>query len=220
MQTLAQRCPEFVTNANGTGMQLFKLHKQGTMPNGKNAYIYIRTHDTGKKQGTMFGVEVIIPNIKKAGTYPLPPKDSGKTITYPEDFEEYPGASLFGKKAWFYQNIPAAERRLESLLKAEAVVEEDESETTPDPDPAVIGGVALAESLAPSRRGRPKVDRPPLNLPDGEFSIKEIAEQNKVEYIVAAQFVKEQETAQMIQRTRTERRATRGPETQLFKKTI
>ncbi len=212
MVTLAQRCPEFETNANQTGMQQFRLHKQAVLPNGKNIYIYIRTYCEGDKLGKLFGVEVVIPNIKKAGTYPLP---GGKTITYSEDFEEYPGASLFGKKAWFYQNIEMAEKQFEILRKE---VIEDDTDEEQKPNTAVVDDAALAPTPTPGRRGRPKVERPPLNLPDGEFSIKEVAEKNAVDYIVAAQFVKEQESAHLVQRTRTERRAVRGPETQLFKR--
>lgn len=205
MLTLAQRYPEFEANANQTGVQQFRLHKQGTMPNGKNVYIYIRSHAEGENLGKFVAAEVITPNIKKAGTYPLP---GGKTITYPEDFEEYPGASLFGKKGWFCVNMEAAEKRFDLLVRGNEVEAEDEPETAA---PAPVSNTS-------SRRGRPKVERDPLTLPDGEFSVKEVAEKNDVEYVEAAVFVKEQLSGNVIKKTRTERRATRGPETQLFQR--
>lgn len=66
-------------------------------------------------------------------------------------------------------------------------------------------------------RGRPKVERASLLLPVGEFSVKELAEQNKVDYPIAFIFVKEQMAAGAIEKTRSERRAAKGKETQLFK---
>lgn len=204
MLTLEKDSPEFETNANQTGVQQFLLVKKGTTPDGKNVYIYQRTHSVGERLGKIFGFEVIIPNIKKAGTYPLP---GGKTITYNEDFEEYPGASLFGKRAWFFSNLQSAEKRFETLTSVP--VAEPEDTTEPDPVP---------ESTEPKRRGRPKAERPPLELLVGEFSVKELAEKNKVDYPIAFVFLKEQVAAGAVKLTRTERRAARGPETQLYQK--
>ena len=59
-----------------------------------------------------------------------------------------------------------------------------------------------------------------LILLDGEFSVKELAEKNGVDYPIASIFLKEQESAGLVKRTRTERRAAKGKETQLFSKVI
>ena len=201
---------EFQTNANQTGIQTFRMITQGLLENGRHAYIYQRT----RQDQTIFGFEVFIPTIKKAGTYPLP---GGKTITYNEDFEEYPGASKFGISAWFYPTLGMAEKRYNELMEVAPEIP-DELETPADPGLPVVSESVAVNSGVPRGRGRPKVDRPPLSLPAGEFSCKELAASNSVDYPVAFLFLKEQEAAELVKRTRTERRAVKGPETQLFSK--
>lgn len=159
---------------------------------------------TGLKNGETTGYEVFKIRVTPKGTQVF------ETVT-PDDEEKYPTAEQFGKTAWAVSSIERAEEIFNRLEQNMSVREET-------PDPAVVGGVALAQSLAPNRRGRPKVERAPLNLPNGEFSIKELAEQNSVEYVTAQQFLKEQMTSNQVRRTRTERRAARGPETQLYQK--
>lgn len=187
MLSLKEDSLKFEANANSTGLQKFTLYNHGVTPDKRNVYMYIRTHLAKELEGQVFGYEVFIPKIKKAGTYPLPPKGSGLTITYEEDFEEYPGASSFGKNAWFYNDIKSAEKRFNSLI-----------------------GSTL--------NSRKKSDTSTFIIPDNEFSVKELAEQNKIEYPIAFLFVKEQEKAGKVKRTRTERRNERGKETQLFLK--
>lgn len=195
---------EFETNANSTGMQQFLQIECGVTLTGKPVYIYQRTYSEGKRTGQLFGFEVVIPSVKKAGTYPLP---GGKTITYTEDFEEYPGASKFGFSAWSYPSYQpgAAKCKFKNLTEAPVEVEEveDANDEPTLPEPA---------------KGRPKAVRPPIVLPETEFSVKELAEQNKTEYPYAFLFVKEQVAAGKVKLTRKERRATRGPETQLYSK--
>ena len=57
-----------------------------------------------------------------------------------------------------------------------------------------------------------------LILFDGEFSVKELAEKNGVQYPIASVFLKEQEASGLVKRTREERRNPKGPMTQLFSK--
>ena len=200
---------EFQTNANACGLHTFRQIKRGITLDGKPIYIYERIHAEGKKQGQVFGYEVIIPSVKKAGTYPLP---GGKTITYTEDFQEYAGASKFGKSAWSYPS---------NLLKAAEKKFKFEMEKGEKSEPLMVGAVAIANSLSPNpskTKGRPRVDRPLLTIPEGEFSTTELAELNKVDYPVAALFLKDNEAAGKVMRTRTERRASRGKETQLYSK--
>jgi len=121
MITLAK---EFQSNANVTGMQTFAQIKSGSKTvvnrrNGEsrnqNVYIYSRT----RKDGTVFGWEVVVPHVKPAGTYklPTPTGEEQKYITYPEDVEEYPGASAFGRLAWFCDSEARAEEIFNDLLK-------------------------------------------------------------------------------------------------------
>ena len=59
-----------------------------------------------------------------------------------------------------------------------------------------------------------------LILFDGEFSVKELAEKNGVQYPIASVFLKEQEASGLVKRTREERRNPKGPMTQLFSKVV
>lgn len=198
--------PVFQTNANATGLQEFKQIKRGMLPSGKSICIYQRTRLEGPMAGQIFGFEVVIPSVKKAGTYPLP---GGKTITYNEDFEEYPGASKFGFSAWYGGTLATAELvyNRKTTEAAPVIESEDDGET----DAPVVVKV-------PGKRGRPRVERPLITLPPVEFSVKELAELNKVQYVIAYQFLKEEMKAGHVKETREERRASRGPMTQLFQK--
>lgn len=187
---------EFETNANGTGLQLFQQVEKGLTPSNKSIYIYKRVYTTGDQTGNIFGYEVVMPSIKKAGTYNLPPKGSGKTITYEEDFEEYPGASLFGKVAWFFPNFELAKSRFESLK----LVKE------------------LKPKVVKVKKIRKTINRDGWFAPEGEFSVNEIAEKNNINYTLANQFVIQELKAGRIEKTRKERRNLRGKETQLYKK--
>lgn len=196
---------EFKTNANGTGLQTFLMVLHGTNPEGNNVYIYQRTTEDNKP----YGFEVFIPNIKKAGTYPLP---GGKEITYPEDFEEYPGASLFGKKAWSCLTLERAKEHFERLMcKGAAEVDEEE----PEKDALSVSSEVIFNPSSPKKQ---KGMKPILIYPVGEFSVKDLAETNKVDYPIAFIFVKESISTGKIKETRKERRNVKGKETQLYAK--
>lgn len=190
---------EFDTNANAMGIMTFRRVQQGTNHAGKHVYIYSREYpDCAPSR-----FEVFIPSVKKAGIYKLP---GDKTITYTEDFEEYPGAAKFGFSAWDCNSLPHAKmvyNRLMAIGEVVEIPEEIEKETS-----------ATTEPAAPKHRGRQKGKRPVLTVPIGkEFSVKELAAYNNVEYIVAAVFVKESATIKYV---RSERRNPKGPETKLY----
>ena len=202
----------FITNANGTGVQEFRQYKHGTNLEGKDVYIYERFHTTGDLIGKRFGIEVFIAMITKAGTYPLP---GGKTITYEEDFHQYPGASAFGRIAWFHHHMKFAEEKFDELMNKgeveEVIVSDNGTEIiVPLPTDSVEN--------EPKHRGRKKQDRPELLYPVSEFSIGELAEFNKIEYPICFVALKEQETLGVVKFVREERRNARGKATRLFVK--
>jgi hypothetical protein len=130
-----------------------------------------------------------------------------------EDREVYPSANSFGKSAYFCFTLAAAEKRFGEMMGQ-----------TIAPEPLIVGAVAIAKSLAPNpsesttkHRGRPRIERPRLMIPTGEFSMKDMAELNKVEYITVQSFLKE--NAELVKFAREERRSARGPMTKLFTKT-
>lgn len=204
MLTLDVTDSVFETNANQTGNQRFEMVKKGSAGD-KNVYIYRRTFLEGPRAGKVFAYEVFIPKVLKAGTIQKFP--GGKEILIEQDTEEYANGAKtdFGKRAWFCASLERAEARFDQLtqIQIEDSNEETESEVEVDNSPRV--------------RGRPKADRPVLTLPVIEFSVKELAEANKVDYPVAFLFLKEMEEAGKVLRTRQERRAVKGKPTQLFK---
>ena len=122
--------------------------------------------------------------------------------------ECYPGNEQWGQKGWTYTTLFEAETRYEQLLgrapEAPIIPDVEKDEETP------------GEEIETHRTRRPKGTALVLSvLPSGEFSVKELAAANKVEYVTAYQFVK-QELDKTMKATRTERRAPKGPETQLY----
>jgi hypothetical protein len=207
---------EFVKNANKCGKMTFKQIAQGVNPKGKNVYVYSRA----KMDGTLFSFEVLVPNIKRAGDYkvPTPVGEPQRYKNYPEDLEEYPGASLFGFIAWEFRSKASALERFNELVKGavevpDAVVgegdDDEESTTSDNPQKA-----ELVDS-APKRRGRQKGERPVLNMPTGLFSTNDLCIHNKVEYPVAAVFVKEG-LNKVLWFAKEERRSIKGPMTKLY----
>ena len=195
---------EFQSNANGMGVMVFRMVCRGRNAANKTVYIYSRRYPDQENPSLW---EVFIPTIKKAGTYPLP---NNKSITYTEDFEEYPGASKFGFSAWSCNSLPHAKMVYERLMAIGEVVEAPE-----EPEPLIVGAVAIADSLAPKHRGRQKGPRPALTVPIGEFSTNELAEQNKVDYPAAALFIREA-LDKTIRYVRCEQRNARGKKTNLY----
>jgi hypothetical protein len=199
---------DFESNANQLGTQHFHQIKSGVNPKGKTVYLYQRTRSNGRT----FGFEVFIPGVTKAGTSQTFP--NGTVQTFDEDTENYAGKSAFGRSAYFCVNMERAEMRFNELMGIDAAVEST---------PPMGDGVEIEETtpLSPHRgRGRPRNGpRPSLLIPVGEFSVREMAESNQVEYITASNFLKELLTAASVKFIREERRSERGPMTKIFAKT-
>lgn len=181
------------------------------------------------RNGKVYDHEVFLIKVKKAGTYKLP---NGKVQVLEEDKEQYPSSSQFGLSAWsgglgfvmhrFYELTHGKVKEIVDETGAaedgEDVDDEGNAPVEASPEPSEPPPVTTGD--APKRgRGRPrKTEKVVLNLPDVEFSVKELAELNAVQYVTAYQFVKENVESGHIKTTREERRAARGPMTQLFEK--
>ena len=177
---------EFQSNANQTGLQTFRQINQGTRrvtnrrtkeTRDQNVYVYVRIKET-KLGDKVFGYEVIIPQVKKAGTYPLP---GGATQTYEDDTEIYPGASAGGTFAWYPATEFKAEELFDELIK-----------------------------------GADKGDDEAIEIPKGEFTVGEYAEQLGVAYVEIANWVKEQIAEGRIRIVRQERRHKIGRATNIL----
>ena len=129
-----------------------------------------------------------------------------------EDREVYPSANAFSKIAW-QMGLGACEQKFQEMTdRMNGIVHEKPEE--PEEEEAETPAAAGEE---PKHRGRPKKELPTFVLPDGEFSVKDLAAANSVEYVTAYQFVK-QEEGKTIVPTRSERRAEKGKPTQLYSK--
>lgn len=176
---------EFQTNANQTGLQTFRQIKQGTRSvtnrrtkesRKQNVYVYVRIK-SDKMGDKVFGYEVVIPQVKKAGTYPLP---GGGTQTYEDDTEMYPGASVFGQFAWFCISEAQAENVFDGLIN-----------------------------------GMEKNDDT-IEIPKGEFTVGDYAEQLGITYVEVANWVKEQIAEGRVRIVRQERRNKIGRATNIL----
>lgn len=154
-----------------------------------------------KKNGALQGYETFIIKIVRAGT----PQLGGGLVE--EDYEVYPRANSFGKIAWAPSSKGHAETIYNNLVEGKrpcdvgTEIEDDdadEEQTVP-----VVHVTKVQKSVAN------------LTLPDGEFSTKELAEKNGVDYSVAYLFIK---ASNKVKPTREERRASRGKATQLYAK--
>jgi hypothetical protein len=164
--------------------------------------LYQRTMKNGRPQG----YEVFMVKVVEAGT-PLP---GGGVVA--ESYEQYPTANRFGKIAWAPSSLGHAEMIYANLVKGlkpcDVGEEADEDET---PETPVV-------ARAPGQRGRVKGERPQLTVPVMEFSCKELAESNKVEYPIASVFIKEAIESNTIKFVRSERRNVKGKPTNLYSK--
>jgi hypothetical protein len=155
--------------------------------------VHHKTHDAG--------FEVIV--IGRHDGYEL----GGNKI---EPAETFPSPEQWGTRGWTYTTLLDAETRFASLINKQSPFVIEHS-------PEEIPSVNDDSSNEPtSKRGRPKADRPMLSIPEGKFSVKDLAAHNKVEYIVASVFLKENPS--LFKFVGTERRATKGKPTNIYEK--
>lgn len=132
-----------------------------------------------------------------------------------EPAETLPGNEQWGVKGWSYPTLFSAESKFEELLGRSTPVQ-----TSDDIEGEDCSETSEVSSLprASGQRGRVRGERPQLTVPETEFTVKELAELNKVEYPVAFTFIKEATEAKTIQFLRTERRNAKGKESSIFAK--
>jgi len=157
-----------------------------------------------KKNGMLEGYEVFIIKIVKAGT----PQLGGGFVK--EDYEVYPRSNSFHSIAWQPDNLNTAEKYYENLINGnrprDAVAEIEDNDETEGQTVPVVHVTKVQKPVAD------------LTLPEGEFSTKELAEKNGVDYSIAYLFLKAGLASNKVKPTREERRASRGKATQLFSK--
>lgn len=146
----------FVMNADKCGNHTFtQVRREGMI------CMYRRDRVENKR---LHSVEVFITKVVKAGS-PLP---GGGTVA--EDYEQYPGASSFGRTAWSTASIEGGNLIFERLLSKAAPVagvevESDETET---------------ELVPVVKVSQPKGERRAIRFPEGPFTQKDLAAFNNI----------------------------------------
>lgn len=149
MKTLEK---QFVMNADKCGNHTFtQVRRQG------NVCLYRRDRVTN---GSLFGFEVFLTKTVKAGS-PLP---GGGTVA--EDYEQYPGASSFGRSAWNTNSEKRADELFAELLGKQTAIVPETEET---------------ELVPVARVSQPKGDRRALKWPEGPFTQKDLAAFNGID---------------------------------------
>jgi len=162
-----------------------------------------------ERDGVIKDYEVFEIKIDPKGKVQKFPNGSIKVVE--DDTEKYASTNQFGRIAWSFKNRGGALHRFNELcnpqLAAAILVNEE------DTDP-----VEQTAPVATGRRGRAKGERPLLVVGEGEFSCKELAAANNVEYPVAVVFIREAIEAGTLKFVRSERRQAKGKETNLYSK--
>lgn len=165
--------------------------------------IYERSRD-----GKVYDYEVFLIKTDPKGKVSKFPNGVVKVLE--DDKEKYPASSLFGRIAWSVSNLGLALHRYNELVNGKVVVEDsiEDTDTTSTPQEVIPS--------EPSEDAKPYTGAT-LTIPVGEFSTQELADFNKVAYVNAYLFVKDQERKGKIKFSRKERRNAKGKPTTLFK---
>ena len=178
----------------------------------RNFAVYQRFYADGRSKD----FEVFRIKIEKAGSYKMPNNAPDRVVT--EDTEKYATNTDFGFTAWSFENEGAARWKFNKLASGNYIDigEEPAPEPVTSEEPAIADAPATpAAPVSSGRRGRPRLNPTELVLPATLFSVKELAAQNNVEYIVAQNFVNAN-LGTRIRFDHRERRALKGPETRIF----
>lgn len=166
----------------------------------EKAVVYMRSRD-----GKPFDFEVFLIKIKKKGTQIFQ-----KTLE--DDTECYPSSSQFGRIAWSFTSQGLAICRFQDLTNGD-VNNENDSEETPEVANTPIQPIVKVNDDNDDAK---PYKGPDLTIPVGEFSTKQLAEHNKVQYATAFLFRKEAEKKGTIKFSRKQKADGRGKPTDIF----
>jgi len=139
------------------------------------------------RDGQVKDYEVFIIRVDPKGKVQKFPNGSVKVLE--DDIEKYPSSGVFGFTAWSIGSLKGAEYRFDELVaKGVAAAAEEEN---PTPEKAII-------------------------MPVGEFSTKELATANGIDYLAASLFIKAGLGDGTIKFVREERRNVKGKATKLY----
>jgi len=149
--------------------------------------------------------------IQKHGEYEI----AGNVIA---GGEALPGDEQFGSKGWSYNNLLMAEKRFYALLKKKGhETEIPEYITGKDIEEFFPVSSEEEEKYTAPKITRKRIDWSKIKIPDGEFTIKDLADLNGLNQASANQFIKKK-MGYEIEFVRKERRAKRGKPTSIYQK--
>jgi len=164
----------------------------------EKAAVYMRSRD-----GKPFDFEVFLIKIKKKGTQIFQ-----KILE--DDTECYPSSSQFGRIAWSVSSQGLAMCRFQELTNGNV---DDATEETPEVEDTPIKPIVKVNDDNDDAK---PYKGPDLSFPVGEFSTKQLAEHNKVQYPIAFLFRKEAERKGKIKFSRKQKADGRGKPTDIF----
>lgn len=165
--------------------------------------IYMRSRD-----GKPFDFEVFLIKVKKKGTQIFQ-----KILE--DDTECYPSSSQFGRTAWSFSSQGLAMCRFQDLINGD-VNDENAPDETPEVINAPINPNPVVKINDDNDDDAKPYKGPDLTIPVGEFSTKQLAEYNKVQYPIAFLFRKEAEKNGKIKFSRKQKAEGRGKPTDIF----
>ena len=167
--------------------------------------VYQRSRDNIVKDYEVFEIRIIPKG--KVNKFP-----GGIVTVQEDDTEQYATTSFWGKIAWSFGNKTAAMDKFNALVTGAIPLVEtnDAGEVTDDAETSPIS--------QPGRRGRAPKERKELVIPEGKFSVNDLATQNDVEYVDASFVIKAGLENNTIKFVCEERRNAKGKPTRLYSK--
>jgi hypothetical protein len=173
----------------------------------EKAAVYMRSKD-----GKPYDYETFLIKVKPKGT-----RIFQKIL---EDDEEcYPSSSQFGRIAWSFNDIGLAMHRLHELTTdkvKDEVIEGDDTPITEMTVPVMKISSPVKENNDDDDDEDKPYKGPALLIPVGEFSTKQLAAYNNVQYPIAFLFRKEMERKGKIKFSRKQKADGRGKPTDIF----
>lgn len=176
----------------------------------EKAAVYMRS-----RNGQPYDYEAFLIKIDKKGKTTKFPNGTVKVLE--DDMEKYPSCSQFGRIAWSFCNISMAMLRFHELTHGEVKEELTDGKEIPDAEPISSPKKVIPVNTEKEKDEDPKPYKgPDLLIPVGEFSTKQLASHNNVQYPIAFLFRKEAERKGQIKFSRKQKADGRGKPTDIF----
>jgi len=169
------------------------------------AAVYMRSRD-----GKPYDYETFLIKFDKKGKVTTFPNGTVKVTD--DDTEKYPSSSQFGRIAWSYTTLGLAMHKFHELTHGQSV----EVEISGNEPEEIAQPIQPADPRPVQTDDAKPYKGPSLLIPVGEFSTKELAAHNNVQYPIAFLFRKEMERTGKIKFARQRKADGRGKPTDIF----